>query len=445
MKNTLYQQSEMVVDFFNIRYKIGLLIVIFMEERSNEEINKIWSWIISSEIRQIKEWLWMSEWDFLSFDPKKSDKSLQWWMYSILDDLMRFQIKIISMEELFDPKWQIIEDEQSDLDNKKWMNFKRLILESYHFELDMWHRKFHEHFVQLIHLMHVTENERQVTAEIYYLSGKLLGFANRLKDDNDSYWIKNEAEAHGFWYEFQEIKGLLEKLWGTCVFIEAWFNEKDARKFKVFCSHKSLYDELFRKKLVTENDRLLLGGTYHYYHRLTQSIHALWHNYEEDIELEDIWWEISHIFLLSMKMLYYIWKISSIKSSHHIKLFAESPLPEWMDFTIQKYERWDLVMFRWWIYEILDFNKQQDTWYMGYQIETKSGIRTSNRWVRQEDQYLKRVLHIGNARKIVTSFEWVDESRREIILSMPDKELFFSLKAIVQELYKNWINVFSWK
>lgn len=416
-----------------------------MTERTTQEINKIWSWIISSEIRQLKEWLWMDESEFHSFDPKKSDKSLQWWMYSILDDLMRFQIKIIWMEDIFNPKWQIIEDEKSDKEMEKWLNLNRLILENYSFELDFWHRKFLEHFIQLIHLAHVSENDRQIVAKIYLLSGKLLSFANRLKDNNDSYWIKNEAEIQGFWYEFQEIKVLLEKLWSNCFFIETWFNEKDARKFKVFCSYKSLYDEIFKKNLATDNDRLLLGGTYNHYHRLTQSIHAHWHSNEENIELEDILWKISHIFLLSMKMLFYIWKISSIKSSNHISFFAESPLPEWMDFTIQKYEKWDLVIFRWSIYEILDFNKQQNTWYIAYQIQTKSGIWTSVRWVRQEDQYLKRVLFVWNARKLFSSFESPKDENNKFILSLSDEEIFLSLKATILDLNQKGINVFSSK
>lgn len=414
-----------------------------MNEQDALEINKKWSPIISSEIRKLKEWLWMNEEEFFSFDPKDSKKCLLWWMYSILDDLMRFQIKTIGMKDLFNPEWQIKDNEQFSEEMKNWLNLKRLLFENYLFELDFWHRKLLEHFIQLIHLNNIQDISREKIAKVYLLAVDLLEFANRLKDDKISYWIENDAEKEWFWYEFEEVRKLIQDLWCSCPFIEENFNKEKALNFKIVRSYSNLYETIFRDKLATENDRLLLGWTYYHYHKLTQSIHAHWHNNEQGIEIEDILKKINHIFLLNFKILYYIWTITWLKSSHHVELFATSPLEEWMDFTIQKYEKWDLVLFGWRLYEVIEIVKAENTGYYKIQVQTKSWIWTSTRWVRQEDQYLKRVLYIWNARSIFSSLENMDSENKELILSMPDKELFLAFKVIVLDLYKGGINIFS--
>lgn len=416
-----------------------------MNESSTKEINRIWSGIISSEIKKLKEWLKISEDEFFSFDPKNSENCLEWWMYSVLDDLMRFQIKTITMEDLFLPEWQLIEDIKFSDELKKWLNLKRLLFESYSFELDFWHRKFLEHFIQIIHLISIPEKNRLKIAKIYLLASDLLEFANKLKDDKFSYWIENEAEWFWFQHDFNFIKKLINEL-GSCIFIDQNFNEKDAKgKLKIFSSYKNLYDDILSRKLATENDRLLLGGTYYHYHSLTQSIHAHCHNNEKNFEIDTLLIKINHIFLLEFKLLYYIWLVIWFESSHHVKLFAISPLEEWMDFTVQKYEKWDLMLYRWAIYEILDILKSANTWYYKIQIQTHSWIWTSVKWIRQEDRNLKRVLYLWNVRSIVSWLDNMDSKNMELILSMPDNELYSAFKSIVLDLYKAGLNIFSYK
>lgn len=356
-----------------------------MEERSTQDVNKWWSQIISSEIRQLKKWLWMSEWEFLSFDSKKLDKSLEWWIYSILDDLMRFQIKVVWLEDTLNPKWDNLVDEWVENDKQNWMSYERLILETFSFELDYWHRKIYEHFVYVLHFSFSEKNSRKFQAEIYVLVLDLIDFINHLKDDEDYYSIKNQWNEDWLNSKIQIIADKALSVWLKNIFflrsVPKIKSSKDLHFFETIRSlHKSL---LMREKSLPQADILCLKITYEGYHDLSKTIHASGHQSKWYLRLQDLIHQINHIELISIRILGYISIITWINSSGMVSRMHSNQLPLDINFFTQKFNLWDKVIYGEYSCRIIDFSNKNDYGFYRYKVQ-KLDQPNWTLWVRQE-------------------------------------------------------------
>lgn len=394
--------------------------------------------LILEASKQLKAVLWISEEEFHKILKYNDERSFDWWIYSILDDILRFCLKVIKDREILDSTDTIRKDDAYELERNKWLDLQRLIYEGIDFEFEMIKRKLSEHLILVLFLSRIDAKELNTVSQIYFLLSEINDWITRNKDFEKYYGIKNK------WHDFflnDLIEQINERLKYTdtkkLFFLSTNKITLESKPWSLFISFAKLYEDVL--SFCDKKDAIPLWKSYRQYHEISKPMHAHWHARSPNILVKDVFGNITHIELICIRLLGYISLIKWVEIPQ-LKVAFSCPLDLDLDYTLQKYLQWDLVLFQWKIFEIIDVNKSK-YWYISYRISRKIKNFTESNHVPQE---LIRVhyLYIWNARKFLQSLElpkWQDISYLE---TMTDEEIFFSVKKQLLSLLELWLDLF---
>lgn len=394
-----------------------------------------------------KESIWISESDYHFISGISFWDSRWFYLYSILDDILRIGIWMFRWNEhIWD--WSELVDEKKD-------GLTRLTLESLFYEQLYWKRKMIEH---LINISHFLNSNDQVIYKLFLYFIDLHKSISRRSDLEEFYELKgdkaNKNLNHHIEYLFNEINHLATSNNINMV----WFSPLTLPLSKIptlnwlFKSTRSLYREclLFHKS--DYNRRMLLGESYKTnYWSTSLYMHAsLWEPIQS-IAIRDIKTLLEEIGLLNIVLLLDIYNLLGLETNWDLwnvkKVFEHddiSALNSYKSKLDLQYEEWDLIFISNQLAEIKESFCSQ-YWYKYYKIEYL--VNSPLNWYDKEDyitykQIQWRILDKLNAS---TYFQTISTSLPEDIKKLlkeansSNEDIYIALKKVFIDLHTHWI------
>lgn len=329
----------------------------------------------------IKANLWFSDDEFLQADPVTSSSPLNYWFYSVLDDVFRILIKFISEGEILNPNNPIQDTERQQQSIDSWVNFKRLLYEGVTFELSFWYRKSLEHFCHMRLLSDLDKGISDKIAQIYFVAVQINDVVSKIQSYKDYF----EVVPTSYELQLKHLQGEFKKLYNDvslhkdCFFFvgdpSTLIETGNSRFFK---SHSKLSQEALAKSDL--NEKFVLGVSYGFYHDLTQPIHANWHRKEEKIDMQAVIAKEEQLLLLCVRLVGIISLYKWVPLSKDFEYFYNHPLSDNIDFEWRKFKVGDFVLFGSLKSEIKEIKVSKYN-YSSYRLHTSLGTWSKEEWV----------------------------------------------------------------
>lgn len=386
-------------------------------------------------LAKIKQKIDITENEFFEQRFENTDKAFEFWIYSIVDDLYKSWMKIIRENEIIESEDNKYLEKKED--NLNWLNFERYLYEGISIELDLWIRKLIEHFLNLTLLKNTTKvKDLENVSKIYFISLRIKDTLTNHSTYKEYYDFEHESSMIEKQFLVEKINSLIIEKQKPFFLVDKYdFNKLN----KIFKSTAKLYKESL--KYCCENEKITLWLCYKMYHNLTQWIHWNWHFREENIKLESCVNKYNHLILIISNIIYSIYDLLEIEKDDFLikSVLLDDNLKA--NFT-QKYNKWDLVLFLWDLYQIKKCNKKSDYGYFSYLIYRESWIWNNEQHVPQE--LLKLALNEDNFEKVFNQIEYTFKKEDlEMLNNMSKNEKLEAFKKVIMILNKNWINVFK--
>jgi hypothetical protein len=329
----------------------------------------------------VKANLWFSDDEFLQADPVTCFSPLNYWFYSVLDDVFRILIKFISETEILDPNNPIQDTEGQQQSIESGVNFKRLLYEGVSFEFSFWSRKTLEHFCHMRLLSDVDKSISNKIAQIYFIAVQINDVVSKIQSYNEYFEVvptSYELELEHIREEFRKCYSDIS-LYKDCFFFDGNpVPHIEAGKARFFKSHSRLSQEVLVKSDL--NEKFVLGVSYGFYHDLTQPIHANWHRKENGISMQSVIAKKEQLLLLCVRLVGIISLYKGVSFSKDFEQFYNHPLSDEIDFEWRKFKAGDIVLYGSLKSEIKEIKVSKYN-YSSYLLHTTLGTWSKEEWV----------------------------------------------------------------